>query len=214
MARPKNSDAVKTKKRILDAAGKLFSRKGLHAVGMRELASAARVSQPAVHHYFGSKEELHDAVLDAMYEELSLVGKELEGVIFGAETLEAAIEGGVRKLYQFALEHRDAVLLSMRESLDASKKIRAGRAQLVGNVLLDQAAVAMAEIAKRPVEDVKMALLSINFLLSRYITLNINERKLLVEPSLAGKLGRKPTSAEVDAWIESHLASAAVRLVV
>jgi AcrR family transcriptional regulator len=213
MARPRNSDAARTKKRILEAAGKLFSRKGLHAVGMREVASAARVSQPAVHHYFGSKEELHDAVLDAMYEELSSVGKELQSVIFGAETLEAAVDGGVRKLFRFALEHRDAVLLAMRESLDASKKIRAGRAQLVGNVLLDQAASAIAEIAKRPTDEIKMALLSINFLLSRYITLSPNERKLLVEPALAERLERKPTAAEVDTWVETHLANAAVRLV-
>jgi hypothetical protein len=59
-----------------------------------------------------------------------------------------------------------------------------------------------------------MGLLSISFLVSRYITLSANEKKLLVEPALAGKLKRKPSSAEIDSWIESHLASAAVRLVI
>ena len=212
MARPKNTDAQKTRKRILDSAARLFSAKGVHAVGMREIAAAAEVSQPAVHHYFGSKDELHGAVLDAMYAELALVGGELQGAVLSANSLRDAIELGVRGLYRFALAHRDAVVLAMRESLESDRGIRAGRAELLGGVLLDQGAGVIAQLSGRSEGVVRMALLSLNFAVSRYITLSSNERRLLVAPALAKKKNGKVGTTEINEGVESHLVEVALLL--
>jgi AcrR family transcriptional regulator len=51
-----------TKKRILDAAEKLFARQGFHATSMRMLTKEAGVNLAAVNYHFGSKVELIKAV--------------------------------------------------------------------------------------------------------------------------------------------------------
>jgi AcrR family transcriptional regulator len=53
-----------TKKRILDAAEKLFARQGFHATSMRMLTKEAGVNLAAVNYHFGSKEELIKAVIE------------------------------------------------------------------------------------------------------------------------------------------------------
>ena len=57
-----------TEKRILEAAGKLFSQRGFHGTGMRAIARAARVSLGTIYHHFRSKEEMLLALLREEYE--------------------------------------------------------------------------------------------------------------------------------------------------
>lgn len=54
-----------TRAKILAAATKRFSDKSFDAVSVRSIARNAGVDQSLIHHYFGSKEELFDAVLGA-----------------------------------------------------------------------------------------------------------------------------------------------------
>ncbi|MEN8232665.1 MAG: TetR/AcrR family transcriptional regulator [Thermodesulfobacteriota bacterium] len=51
-----------TKKRILDAAEKLFAQQGFYATSLRMLTKEAGVNLAAVNYHFGSKEELIKAV--------------------------------------------------------------------------------------------------------------------------------------------------------
>jgi AcrR family transcriptional regulator len=53
-----------TKKNILDAAEKLFSRHGFAATSLRMLTKEAGVNLAAVNYHFGSKEELIKAVIE------------------------------------------------------------------------------------------------------------------------------------------------------
>lgn len=53
-----------TKKRILDAAEKLFAQKGFYATSLRMLTQEAGVNLAAVNYHFGSKEELIKAVIE------------------------------------------------------------------------------------------------------------------------------------------------------
>jgi AcrR family transcriptional regulator len=53
-----------TRERILDAAERLFARKGITSTSMRALTAAAGVNLAAVHYHFGSKEALLDAVIE------------------------------------------------------------------------------------------------------------------------------------------------------
>jgi AcrR family transcriptional regulator len=50
--------------RIVDAAERLFSEHGYHAVSLRTIMSLADVNVSAAHYYFGSKKNLLQAVLD------------------------------------------------------------------------------------------------------------------------------------------------------
>lgn len=62
----RSSRAAATRKAILNAARACFALKGPAATTTREIAQKAGVTQPLVHHYFGSKEALFDAVLDSL----------------------------------------------------------------------------------------------------------------------------------------------------
>lgn len=53
----KNGNAVRD--RLLDAALRLFARKGFASASVRELAEAAEVTRPTLYYHFGSKEGLY-----------------------------------------------------------------------------------------------------------------------------------------------------------
>lgn len=60
--RPKTPDSKETAPIILDAAEKLFSLHGFHGVTVRAVALECGVDSSLVHYYFGTKQELFDAV--------------------------------------------------------------------------------------------------------------------------------------------------------
>jgi len=60
-----------TRERILDAAERLFARRGVAATSMRALTQAAGVNLAAVHYHFGSKDALLDAVVGRRAEPLN-----------------------------------------------------------------------------------------------------------------------------------------------
>jgi AcrR family transcriptional regulator len=92
--RPKTEGGRETAPVILDAAEKLFSEHGFHGVTVRAVAVDCGVDAALVHYYFGTKQELFDAVfarraaminqdrLDAMarYEEAYGDSMTVEGV--------------------------------------------------------------------------------------------------------------------------------------
>ena len=57
-----------TRRRILDAAYKLFRRKGFTRVSMDDIAAATGVTKRTLYHHFTSKDALLGAVLDAQQE--------------------------------------------------------------------------------------------------------------------------------------------------
>jgi AcrR family transcriptional regulator len=62
-----------TKKNILDAAEKLFSRQGFSSTSLRVLTKEAGVNLAAVNYHFGSKEELIKAVIERRLLPLNLL---------------------------------------------------------------------------------------------------------------------------------------------
>jgi AcrR family transcriptional regulator len=61
-ARPVRPDRLDRRQQILDASQRLFARFGYHAVSIRQIAAEARVPLALVGYYFGSKQQLYDAV--------------------------------------------------------------------------------------------------------------------------------------------------------
>ncbi len=65
------NQAEDTRARILREAARVFAAKGYAGATTVDIARRAKVTQPLVHHYFGSKEKLWRDVLDDLYGRLS-----------------------------------------------------------------------------------------------------------------------------------------------
>jgi TetR/AcrR family transcriptional regulator len=64
-------DADATRESVLTAAEQLFAEHGFAATSMRDISSASGVSHPLIHHHFGSKKDLYDAVKRRLVEDYS-----------------------------------------------------------------------------------------------------------------------------------------------
>jgi AcrR family transcriptional regulator len=65
--KPMRRDADLTRKRILDAATVEFAKKGLGGARVDEIALRSKSNKRMIYHYFGSKDDLFTAVLEAAY---------------------------------------------------------------------------------------------------------------------------------------------------
>ena len=74
--RPGNQD---TKQSILEAARFAFAEKGFDKASIRAIAGEAQVDPALVHHYFGTKEKLFLASMNAPINPAELLPKALEG---------------------------------------------------------------------------------------------------------------------------------------
>ncbi|MFF3750600.1 TetR family transcriptional regulator [Streptomyces sp. NPDC002018] len=59
-------DAQATQRRLLEAAAEEFSEYGIAGARVDRIAAAAQSNKAQIYHYFGSKERLFDAVMDAI----------------------------------------------------------------------------------------------------------------------------------------------------
>jgi AcrR family transcriptional regulator len=74
--RPGNQD---TKQSILEAARAVFAEKGFDQASIRAIATEAKVDPALVHHYFGTKEKLFLASVNAPLDPAELVPKAMQG---------------------------------------------------------------------------------------------------------------------------------------
>lgn len=66
--RPPASTAAETRERLLEAAQRQFSTLGYDATTNKDIANAAGITTGAIYHYFESKRDLYEAVLDHVQE--------------------------------------------------------------------------------------------------------------------------------------------------
>ena len=87
-ARSRNRE--RTRAALIDAAARVFARKGFAAASLDEIAEAAGYTRGAVHHHFASKEEMFLAAIARRDEELlagydpGMFGARPENVVAGA----------------------------------------------------------------------------------------------------------------------------------
>jgi AcrR family transcriptional regulator len=101
----------KTRRRILDVAERLFARRGLDAVSVRDITREARANLGAINYHFGTRRKLIFAVLDRrltplMQERLSALDALEQDACGGPLPLERLLEALFRPAVRHALDKR------------------------------------------------------------------------------------------------------------
>ena len=71
-------DPEHSRRRLLDAARDVFSKKGLSGARVDEIAALSGVNKQLVYYYFGNKKDLYLAVLEEVYEEIREQERQLD----------------------------------------------------------------------------------------------------------------------------------------
>lgn len=100
----KEREKLARKKAILDAARKVFFKKGFHATTMDHIAEVAELSKGSLYLYFPTKEELY---LSILIEGLDILCKGFEKAVKGVEDWETQIRNIGRAYYTFYREEKN-----------------------------------------------------------------------------------------------------------
>ena len=179
MARPVNADAAAARQRILESATLLFSEQGAKS-SVREIAKSAGVSLAMVHHYFGSKQDLYAACVDAMYEELAELRDHLQASLAqgGAGSIGELLEQAIRAGFRFARAHQPAMRLMLRQVVSVGA-IDASRVDEFLVPFLEQGSRLIAGLSGRSPESLRLPLQSLIFLNGRYAIADEQELMLV-----------------------------------
>jgi AcrR family transcriptional regulator len=71
-------DAQRTRKDILEVARREFAERGYSGARVDEIAARTRTTKRMIYYYFGSKEQLFEAVLEQAYSEIRAAEQELQ----------------------------------------------------------------------------------------------------------------------------------------
>lgn len=93
-------DPDATREAIIEAAGELFIEHGFSGVSLSQIARKAKVTKSLIHHHFGAKRELWEAIVgDHMSEYVAAQHKILDEIEAGTGL--ASIERSLRLYYSF-----------------------------------------------------------------------------------------------------------------
>jgi len=110
----------RTRQRILEAATIIFARYGPAGARVDDIVRMARVNKRMVYHYFGSKENLYEAVLRQRYD---LAAKEEADVAAEFGSPKEQIESLIRHYFHFLDRHPQYVALLTWENLNEARSI-------------------------------------------------------------------------------------------
>ncbi|MCC7074969.1 MAG: TetR/AcrR family transcriptional regulator [Deltaproteobacteria bacterium] len=195
MARPVGADAAATKARILDAARALVAEHGIDGTSIRDIAAGSSVSLATVLHYFGSKEGLYDACIDAMYAELDQMRDAIFATFRPGATVELLLDEAVVAAARFVRQHRQANRMLLRTILDEGGMRPERRDRYLG-AFLDDVAGGLATVVGMAPAQVKIRLQSLVHLMVRYSLHPSAELKMITGAT---------TEAEAIAVVDRHL---------
>ncbi|OFZ86430.1 MAG: TetR family transcriptional regulator [Betaproteobacteria bacterium RBG_16_66_20] len=117
-------DPVKNRERILGAALAEFSRHGLGGARVDRIAARARANKRMLYYYFGSKDDLFLAVLEASYAQIRSAERALD-----LEHLDprAALERLVEFTWEYLLAHPEFTALLNSENLHKGRHVARSR---------------------------------------------------------------------------------------
>jgi TetR/AcrR family transcriptional regulator len=120
----KRRDAAATRGRILQAAMREFAAKGLDAARIEDIAEAAGANRRMAYYYFGSKEGLYLAALEASYFELVEVEEAID--VEALEPLQA-IEALVAAKFEHYVRYPHYVEFVKMENLYQARHLKTSR---------------------------------------------------------------------------------------
>jgi AcrR family transcriptional regulator len=145
-----NESDPSTKERILEAAERLFARKGYGGTGLREIVKEAGVSVAMVNYHFGSKEALLEAVLDRFFGEIYQLVQEASS--YDDQPM-LKLRRYLRAAVTFLRENRDRMRIAITElphDAPGIVEFKAERVARMRDLMLGQLLPALpAEVRKR-----------------------------------------------------------------
>ncbi len=191
----RSRDALATQTSILAAAKHEFAAHGLGGARVDAIAERSRASKRMIYHYFGSKEKLFTAVLEAAYLHIRTAEQNLQ---LDHLPPRQALETLVTFTWNYYLAHPEFITLVNSENLHqarhlkASKKIRAANRTFVTMVqrILDRG---VAEGVFRPHVDpiqlnITIAALGYYYLTNRHTGAIVFERDFTAPEALDARL--------------------------
>ncbi len=129
-------DPKRSRRAILKAATDEFVAHGFSGASVNEIAARAAINKRMLYHYFGNKEELFLAVLEAAYERIRTGERTLE--LDHLEPMQA-IERLVRFSYDHFFEHPDfLILLNIENMYQAQHLKKSAKVQRMHSPLVAQ----------------------------------------------------------------------------
>ncbi len=118
---PRPRDAEATQKRILKAAKKEFAKNGLSGSRVDEIAERADANKRMIYHYFGSKEQLFQTVLEDAYLDIRAAEQKLA---LDEMAPKDALEKLVRFTWTYYLKNPEFITLVNSENLHRAKHLK------------------------------------------------------------------------------------------
>ncbi len=193
--KPRVRDAEATQRRILDAAKKEFARKGLGGARVDDIAERAKANKRMIYHYFESKENLFQRVLEEAYVDIRTAEQKLQ--LDHLEPKEA-LERLVRFTWKYYLDNPEFLTMVNSENLHKARHLKKSKVVQV----LSRRLVAMVDtILERganqgvfrkgidPVQlNITIAAIGYYYLTNRFTGSIIFERDLMAREALDTRL--------------------------
>ena len=119
--RPRLRDAEATQKRILAAAKKEFAKSGLGGARVDVIAARAKANKRMIYHYFGSKEELFQKVVEDAYVDIRAAEQKLD---LDSIPPPQALERLVRFTWDYYLRNPEFITLVNSENLHKARHLK------------------------------------------------------------------------------------------
>jgi len=195
MAGPGNArDPQRTRRRILEAATAEFARYGLGGARIDRIAARAGANKRMLYYYFGDKDSLFLAALEARYAHIREAERALQLEHLAPR---AALERLVRFTWDYCLAHPEFITLLNSENLHKgrhlgrSKRVRAMHSPLVGMLREVLRRGARAGLFRRGIDPVQLYISIAGegyfYLSNRYTLSRIFGRDLMAPRALAAR---------------------------
>jgi AcrR family transcriptional regulator len=117
----KKKDPTATREKILNAATKIFARKGFDGARVEEIAQKAGVNKALIYYYFKSKEDILEEIMKQFLEE-SLRRKEKLLERSSPMSTEELIQSSAERIFELYKGNEDVLRIIITEELKSKKK--------------------------------------------------------------------------------------------
>jgi AcrR family transcriptional regulator len=136
---------------ILDAAVRVFSRRGYHAASVDEISDAAAISKPMIYAYLGTKEELFLACLHREGARLiEALATAAAGAVGDDLAPDQKLRRGLRAFFGFVAAHRDGwkVLYGQARGQELFAEVLAQMRDRMADLIIGMLASASADAGR------------------------------------------------------------------